>query len=78
MPAVLVRNLDDAVIDSLKRRASASHRSLEAELRVILEEAAAPSSRRKGRRRRALKLHTVAVGGTSTHGRDEIYGDEER
>ena len=78
MPAVLVRNLDDAVIDSLKRRAAASHRSLEAELRVILEAAAGSPPESGRRRRRQLKLHTVAVGGAATHGRDEIYGDDER
>lgn len=77
MPAVHVRNLDDAVIEALKRRAAESHRSLEAELRVILEAAAAESPRKSGRRRK-LALHTVAVGGTSEHGRDEIYGEDER
>jgi plasmid stability protein len=77
MPAVHVRNLDDAVIEALKRRAAASHRSLEAELRTILEAAAAESTQ-PVRRVRRLNLHTVEVGGSSGHGRDEIYGEDER
>ncbi|HET7294705.1 MAG TPA: plasmid stabilization protein [Vicinamibacteria bacterium] len=76
MPAVSIRNLDDAVIEALKRRASANNRSLEGELREILQQAAelATSS---GRRRR-LRLNTVTVGSSSAHGRREIYGDDER
>lgn len=41
MGQVIVRNLDDRVIDALKDRAARQDRSLEAELRVILERAAA-------------------------------------
>lgn len=41
MGQVLVRNLDDAVIDALKARASARGLSLEAELRDVLTRAAA-------------------------------------
>jgi antitoxin FitA len=41
MGQVLVRGLDDAVIDRLKQRAELHHRSLEAELREILEHVAA-------------------------------------
>jgi len=36
----LVRQLDEDVVDALKRRAKANGRSLEAELREILREAA--------------------------------------
>ena len=43
MAQVLVRNLDEAVVERLKARAAAANRSLEAELRAILEEAAKPS-----------------------------------
>jgi plasmid stability protein len=42
MAQVLVRNLDEAVVERLKARAAAKQRSLEAELREILEEAARP------------------------------------
>jgi antitoxin FitA len=38
MGQVLVRGLDDTVIERLRQRAESHHRSLEAELRVILEQ----------------------------------------
>ena len=41
MAAIHVRQLDDEVVDRLKRRASANNRSLEGEVRQILECAAA-------------------------------------
>lgn len=77
MSALHVRNVDDAVIDALKRRAANNHRSLEGELREVLQQAAF-GELEKARRRRRLKLITVAVGRRSRFGRDEIYGDEER
>jgi antitoxin FitA len=40
MGQLIVRNLDDGVIDALKARAARKDRSLEAEVRVILERAA--------------------------------------
>ena len=39
MGQVLVRGLEDAVIERLKKRAESHHRSLEAELRAILDQA---------------------------------------
>jgi plasmid stability protein len=75
MPAVSIRHLDDAVIDALKRRAAAHHRSLEGELREILAEAAGATPR--GRQRR-LRLNTVEVGRPGSFGRGEIYGGDER
>jgi plasmid stability protein len=38
MGQVLVRGLDDSVIERLRQRAESHHRSLEAELREILEQ----------------------------------------
>jgi plasmid stability protein len=70
MPAVHIHNLAPAVVAALKRRAAAHHRSLEAELRAILEAAAAD--------RRPLRLHTVAIGDSATFSRDDIYGPDER
>lgn len=40
MANITIRNLDDDVIEELKTRARSHHRSLEAELRQILGEAA--------------------------------------
>jgi antitoxin FitA len=41
MARVLIRDLDDRVVDSLKARAARNRRSLQAELRMIVERAAA-------------------------------------
>ncbi len=40
MPQLLVRNLQEEVVESLKQRAKANHRSLQAEVALILENAA--------------------------------------
>lgn len=40
MAQILVRNLDEAVVESLKKRALKDGRSLQAELKIILEQAA--------------------------------------
>ena len=42
MPTLTVRNVENATIDRLKRRAEAHRRSLEAEVREILARAAGP------------------------------------
>lgn len=43
MGQVLIRNIDDDVLDRLKLRAAAQHKSLEQSLRDVLTEAARPS-----------------------------------
>jgi plasmid stability protein len=40
MAQIIVRNLDDVVVERLKARARANGRSLEAEVRLILEQSA--------------------------------------
>lgn len=77
MSALHIRQVDDAVVEALKRRAARNNRSLEGELREILRAASDEEGRRRAGRRK-LKLRTVAVGGPQTFGRDEIYGDQER
>ncbi len=42
MPDVLVRDLDSPVLAQLKKRAKKHHRSLQAELKMILVDAAEP------------------------------------
>jgi plasmid stability protein len=44
MAQLLVRNLDDAVVARLKNRAREHHRSLQGEVKAILEEAAAQAT----------------------------------
>lgn len=78
MPALHVRNLDDAVIGALKAKARRNHRSLQGEVRSILE-AAVETERTAGPRRgRGLRLHTVSVGQPRSHSRDVIYDDVDR
>ena len=43
MAQVVIRNIDDAVVERLKARAAAKRQSLEQTLREILTEAATPS-----------------------------------
>ena len=47
MPELLVRNLDETVVERLKARARGSGRSLQAELKLILEQAAQPAPSRE-------------------------------
>ena len=58
MATLTIRNLDDAVVEKLKARAKAHHRSLEAELRVLLIETASRPSleefRKEAERIRAM------------------------
>ena len=49
MPEVLVRNLDAAVVEQLKARARDGGRSLQAELKIILEQAVQPATTRLSR-----------------------------
>jgi plasmid stability protein len=55
MAQVLVRNLDDRVVETYRRRAAAKGVSLEAELRVTLSEAAKLTREEK----RAMMLATL-------------------
>ena len=62
MGQVLVRGLDDVVIERLRKRAESHHRSLEAELREILDQASrqvdvATSRELADRIRRRLEGH---------------------
>ena len=43
MGQVVIRNIEDRVLDRLKARATAQHKSLEQSLRELLTEAAKPS-----------------------------------
>ena len=78
MPAIHVRDLDDAVIAALKARAAAHRRSLQGEVRTILEDAVAASSRSTHRGPRKLRLHIVRVGRPARYSREAIYRDEDQ
>lgn len=44
MATITVRNLDDAVYEALRKRARANGRSMESEVRAIIEAAVAPKA----------------------------------
>lgn len=76
MKSINIRNIDPEVLTAIKRLARSHHRSLQSELRAILEREArlAPNEATE----QPLQLHTVRTGNTGTWTRDEIYGDEGR
>lgn len=76
MPAIHVRDVDDAVIAALKVRARRNNRSLQGEVRSLLEAAVAPDRPRRGAARRPLRLRTVKVGRPVSFSREVIYGDD--
>ena len=77
MAALHVRNLDDAVIDALKERAASKNRSLQGEVKTILEEAAF-GARKSGDKRAPFRLNKVRVGSQSKYSRKDIYEDDGR
>jgi len=78
MPALHVRNLDDALIAALMERARRNHRSLQGEVRSILEAAAADERPSGAHTRRRLSLRTVSVGRPANFSRDVIYENADR
>ncbi len=76
MPALHIREVDDATLQRLKLRAKANHRSLQGEVKAILEEASLPKQK-TSTARRPLRLPHVAVGAQVTYNREEIYGGED-
>jgi plasmid stability protein len=78
MPALHIRNLDDAVIAGLKARAAGNRRSLQGEVQSLLEAAAQTDRSRRGAAKLRLRLRTVRVGRPLSYSRDVIYGDRGR
>ena len=76
MNAVHITRVPPETINALKRLARSHHRSLQGELRVILERAArmAPPEGATAE----LKLVTVRTGYTGSWSREEIYGADGR
>lgn len=74
MPALHVRNVPEETVAKLKERAAANGRSLEAELRIVLHDAAMEPTARK---RRQLNWITVSTGHTEPFDRHDIYGDDD-
>lgn len=75
MKSVHIRDVDPEVLRKLHRLAKLNHRSLQGELRNILEEAA---QKLPNEEERELNLYTVSEEQGSTWNREEIYGDDGR
>lgn len=74
MPALHIRNVSEETVARLKARASSHGRSLEAELRLVLDDAA--TQPRWRRRRGPLNLITVDMGRTEPFNREDYYPDD--
>ncbi len=76
MASIHIRDIQPATLDALKRLARSHNRSLQGEVRVILDRAAllAPPDDDT----RTLDLVTVRAGHATSSNRDEIYGPEGR
>jgi plasmid stability protein len=59
MANVTIRNLDDGVVERLKAQAKTQHRSLEAELRHVLTQAADQHERMAAFRRDAARIRAM-------------------
>ena len=76
MAQVIVRNVDDAAIQRLKRRAARKGTSLEGELRTIIAEAARPD--RSAFRERASALRRRLAGRGHSDSTKLIREDRDR
>lgn len=80
MKSIHIRNLDEATLEGLKRRAHRHRRSLQKEVENLLNDAARmlPTSADENSPR-TLHLHTVHTGHTQSNwSRESIYGDDGR
>ncbi len=76
MRQMTIRNIEDEVYQRLKDRARASRRSLEAEVRALLHQAAVPD--RTGVARRAAALRARLTGRYKGDATAAIRADRER
>ena len=78
MAQVLIRGLEDVVVERLKKRASANGRSLEAELRAVIEQAASLDVQLAETRDVAARLRRRLAGRTFSSSADLIAEDRRR
>ncbi|MBO0746245.1 MAG: Arc family DNA-binding protein [Candidatus Dormibacteraeota bacterium] len=76
MKSILVRNVPESVMTALRERATRHGRSMQQELRAILESAA--TDRGPGAPREPINLIMARTPGTSTWRREEIYDESGR
>ena len=77
MAQVLVRQLDDKVVDRLKKRAKEHGRSLQLEVKTILEDAV-PDYERAWKRIDSLRLRLKRLGRKFSSSADLIRKDRDR
>lgn len=77
MAQVLVRQLNDKVVDRLKKRAKEHGRSLQSEVKTILEDAV-PDYKRAWKRIDSLRLRLKRSGRKFSNSADLIREDRER
>lgn len=78
MPDVLIRNIDEKTLESLKKRAAENKRSLQAELKMILEEIAGPSRKEVVQMVEEIQREFKSEGVKFTDSTDEIRNERER
>lgn len=79
MRDVLVRNLDEAVVERLKERARREGRSLQAELKWLLEQAARPEKpSRSAYRALAEEVRSTLTGRPQTDSAELLNEDRRR
>ncbi len=76
MPGIHVRDLPEATVQALKRRARSHHRSVQGEVRAILTEAARASPPDGGYA--PILLTHVDIGGEQAWTREDIYDNDGR
>ena len=76
MAQIIVRNLDDAVVERLKARARSNGRSLEAEVRQILEQSAKVDMATA--RQRVMEIRKKLAGRKFTDSVELIREDRDR
>ncbi|MGB0344625.1 MAG: FitA-like ribbon-helix-helix domain-containing protein [Coraliomargarita sp.] len=79
MKSIHIREIDDTILDGLKRRAARHHRSLQKELVLLLKDAAEMAPLEETTPRPTLSLHTIASGRPNADwSRSGIYEDDGR
>ena len=76
MKSLHIRDVSPRTVANLKRLAERHHRSLQGELRMILDQSARMAEGREPAD--GLSLHVVRTGRSEVIGRDGIYGDDGR
>lgn len=76
MAQVVIRNIDDAVVEALRERAALHRRSLEQELRLVLAAAARPAP--EDRVALALRIQELTLPGEQSDSTALVRADRDR